>query len=108
MPWPLIPVVIDIATKDDAGAWADAIANSPRLQASDYHTGPAPLTSDGGTTPSPALAHCCDCDLWLQPHESCLHIPALPSVAQGSREGVCPSPSALPADDSASSAGEAA
>jgi hypothetical protein len=76
MPWPLIPVVIDIATEDDAGAWADAIANSPRLQASDYHTG-----SDGGTTPSPALAHCCDCDLWLQPHESCIHIPALPSVA---------------------------
>lgn len=60
MAWPLIPVQIHIATKDDAGAWADAIANSPRLNVSEF--------------------------------------PALPSVAQGSREGGCPSLPTLPAD----------
>lgn len=59
MAWPLIPVLIDIATDEDAGAWADAIANSPRLKASDYIPA-APFQTaqdgrEGGFATSPAL-----------------------------------------------------
>lgn len=62
------PTIIDLGTEDDAGFWSEA------------------------------LSHCPDCDLWLTPAQSCLHIPARDSARATDRRGEdapCFSPSVV-------------